>query len=169
MEIPCHRDVDRDGEENILMGIPIGIFNWVSPRGISMGIPMGIPNGYVRGESSFAFNKVELAAKRRSASDRPSTTSTYQDYNNSCLCTVSPTATAVGTRRRSDCGFGDNGDQAGDGGEGPISGCEGLPRREGGAVPHALRSESAEERERADVGLGFRWGKSVKTFRSIVL
>ncbi|KAK9088829.1 hypothetical protein Scep_027911 [Stephania cephalantha] len=32
----------------------------------------------------------------------------------------------------------------------------------GGAVPHALRSESAGERERADVGLGFRWGKSVR-------
>ncbi|KAK9105046.1 hypothetical protein Scep_021890 [Stephania cephalantha] len=32
----------------------------------------------------------------------------------------------------------------------------------GGAVPHALRSESAGERERANVGLGFRWGKSVR-------
>ncbi|KAK9134389.1 hypothetical protein Syun_013719 [Stephania yunnanensis] len=31
----------------------------------------------------------ELATKRRSASDRPSTTSTYQDYNNSCLYQVS--------------------------------------------------------------------------------
>ncbi|KAK9087065.1 hypothetical protein Syun_029459 [Stephania yunnanensis] len=32
----------------------------------------------------------------------------------------------------------------------------------GGAVRHALRSESAGERERADIGLGFRWGKSVR-------
>ncbi|KAK9140404.1 hypothetical protein Scep_010085 [Stephania cephalantha] len=31
-----------------------------------------------------------------------------------------------------------------------------------GAVPHALRSESAGERELADVGLRFRWGKSVR-------
>ncbi|KAK9092993.1 hypothetical protein Syun_027904 [Stephania yunnanensis] len=32
----------------------------------------------------------------------------------------------------------------------------------GGAVRHALRSESAGERKRADIGLGFRWGKSVR-------
>ncbi|KAK9143324.1 hypothetical protein Syun_012724 [Stephania yunnanensis] len=69
-------------------------------------------------------------------------------------------------RRRSDCGFGDSGDQAGDGGvrggEGPVSGVRGLPKVEGGAGRHALRSESAGERKRADIGLGFRWGKSVR-------
>ncbi|KAK9135393.1 hypothetical protein Syun_014723 [Stephania yunnanensis] len=32
----------------------------------------------------------------------------------------------------------------------------------GGAIRHALRSESAGERERADIGLGFLWGKSVR-------
>ncbi|KAK9107793.1 hypothetical protein Syun_023804 [Stephania yunnanensis] len=102
--------------------------------------------------------KSELATKRRSASDRPSTTSTYQDYNNSCLYPGFPTATAVGsggggvivdlgtTVTRLETAVRDR-----------FRGVRGVAGGgRGGAVPHALRSESAEERERADVGLGFR-------------
>ncbi|KAK9114153.1 hypothetical protein Syun_020950 [Stephania yunnanensis] len=222
--------------------------------------------------------KLELATKRRSASDRPSTTSTYQDYNNSCLYQVSygdvtytvgdgsytvgdcisetltfndaalvdniahgcghnieglfvgaagvykgvttsqldeltaETAAAMtashpdyaslaarvvvsnlrknthvllcGVGRGRGRGRGDSGSGGGGGqrrrrevivdlgaavtsretaavrtGFGGARGCGGG---RGGAVPHALRSESAGERERADVGLGFRWGKSAR-------
>ncbi|KAK9121381.1 hypothetical protein Syun_018998 [Stephania yunnanensis] len=70
-------------------------------------------------------------------------------------------------RRRSDCGFGDSGDQAGDGGVRGVRdrfrGVRGVAGGgRGGDVRHALRYESAGERERADIGLGFRWGKSVR-------
>ncbi|KAK9163729.1 hypothetical protein Syun_004631 [Stephania yunnanensis] len=62
--------------------------------------------------------------------------------------------------RRSDCGFGDIGDQP----ETAVyeavrtgfGGARGCRRGRGGVVRHALRSESTGERERADIGLRFR-------------
>ncbi|KAK9163112.1 hypothetical protein Syun_004014 [Stephania yunnanensis] len=43
-----------------------------------------------------------------------------------------------------------------------LGGARGCRRREGGAVRHVLRFEWAGEREHADVGIAFRWGKSVR-------
>ncbi|KAK9143291.1 hypothetical protein Syun_012691 [Stephania yunnanensis] len=70
-------------------------------------------------------------------------------------------------RRRSDCGFGDTVTRL------ETAVYEAVRDRfrgvrrvagggRGGAVRHALRSESAGESDRADIGLGFRWGKSVR-------
>ncbi|KAK9150914.1 hypothetical protein Syun_009223 [Stephania yunnanensis] len=103
-----------------------------------------------------AFNEVELATKRRSASDRPPPLLLIK--------TTTTPALLQGLLRRRLWGGGggvivDLGTTvtSGDGGEGPIQGgARGCGGGRGGAVPHALRSESAEERERADVGLGFR-------------
>ncbi|KAK9157852.1 hypothetical protein Scep_004426 [Stephania cephalantha] len=67
---------------------------------------------------------------------------------------------AVGRRRRSDCGFGDGGDELETTVRDGFRGCEGLPEAGGVApVPHALRSESAGERERATLDLDFGGGE----------